>query len=200
MTQREMSSKGGKAGTGKAKARTSNQARTAVNARWGKIPADLESYVASEKFDGIRAFWTGSEFMSRNGNIFPAPAWFKAGMPDIRLDGELYIGRGSFGKLLSQIQAHRSEWDGVKFMVFDLAVLRVETLDRIEQLAKLQLPDHCEIVQHVEVTREQLDALETDIVAGGGEGVCLRHKTENYRPCNFVKVKRLFPDIDRWQG
>jgi hypothetical protein len=36
MTHKQMSSKGGKAGTGAAKARTSEQARAAVNARWKK--------------------------------------------------------------------------------------------------------------------------------------------------------------------
>jgi ATP-dependent DNA ligase len=42
--------------------------------------------------------------------------------------------------------------------------------------------------------------METDIVARGGEGICLRHKDETYRPNNFLKIKRLFPDLDRWQG
>jgi hypothetical protein len=42
--------------------------------------------------------------------------------------------------------------------------------------------------------------METDIVARGGEGICLRHKDEFYRPNNFIKIKRLFPDLDRWQG
>ena len=36
MTQKQMSRKGGKAGTGKAKARTSEQARAAVMVRWAK--------------------------------------------------------------------------------------------------------------------------------------------------------------------
>jgi hypothetical protein len=36
MTHKQFSVKGGKAGTGKAKARTSEQARAAVNARWKK--------------------------------------------------------------------------------------------------------------------------------------------------------------------
>ena len=27
----------------------------------------------SEKLDGVRAIWNGENFVSRNGNIFPAP-------------------------------------------------------------------------------------------------------------------------------
>lgn len=200
MTHKEISAKGGKAGKGKAKSRTSEQARAAVNARWSKIPSDLENYVASEKCDGIRAFWTGSEFMTRHGNVLNAPAWFTAGMPNVRLDGELWIGRGTFNTLQSRLQTHGGDWEGVRFAIFDLAVLRLTTIERIEELAKLDLPAHCEIIDHVEVSRESLDAMESEIVAGGGEGVCLRHKSETYRPCNFVKIKRLFPDIERWQG
>ena len=38
MTHLQMSKKGGKSGTGAAKARTSEQARAAVKARWAKRP------------------------------------------------------------------------------------------------------------------------------------------------------------------
>jgi DNA ligase 1 len=200
MTHKEMSAKGGKAGKGKSKARTSDQARAAVNARWGKIPSDIENYLASEKCDGIRCFWTGSEFMTRHGNILYAPEWIKAGMPSVRLDGELWMGRGTFDTLQSRLQTNGGDWEGVRFSIFDLAVLRMTTLERLTELSKLDLPAHCELVSHIEVTRESLDAMEAEIVAGGGEGVCLRHKFENYRPSNFIKVKRLYPDIDRWHG
>ena len=200
MTQREMSAKGGHAGAGKPKIRTAEHTRNAAAARWGNIPSDLENYLASEKLDGCRAFWTGSDFMSRNGHVFAAPDWFKAGMPNVRLDGELWMGRGTFDTLVSRLQTKGGDWSGVKFMVFDLAQLRKNTLQRIGELHEIELPDHCEIVPHVTVTAEQLDEMEQRIVDGGGEGVCLRQKWEDYRPTNFVKVKRLFPDLDRWQG
>ena len=48
----------------------------------------------SEKLDGVRAYWNGENFYSRNGLLFDAPAWFKAGLPtDTHLDGELWCGR-----------------------------------------------------------------------------------------------------------
>ena len=110
------------------------------------------------------------------------------------------MGRGMFNELQSALQTKGSDWQGVRFAVFDLAVLRLATTERLENLATIQLPSHCERVNHVLVTSEELDAMESDIVANGGEGVCLRHKDETYRPTNFIKVKRLFPDIERWQG
>lgn len=39
---RRRASKGGKAGTGQAKARSSEQARAAANVRWGKKPRDTD--------------------------------------------------------------------------------------------------------------------------------------------------------------
>jgi DNA ligase-1 len=47
----------------------------------------------SEKLDGVRAFWNGHNFYSRNNNIFEAPKWFKEKMPWFPLDGELWMGR-----------------------------------------------------------------------------------------------------------
>jgi len=42
----------------------------------------------------MKAFWDGTNFVSRLGNVFPAPAWFKRALPrDITLDGELFGGR-----------------------------------------------------------------------------------------------------------
>lgn len=165
-----------------------------------EIPADLENYLASEKLDGIRAIYTGSEFMTRHGNVLKAPDWFKDGMPDCRLDGELWMGHGTFDQLQSNLQTNGSDWTGIRFMIFDLAVLRMTTVERIDALSKITLPSHCELVSHIEVDHAGLDAMEEGIVNAGGEGVCLRDKFETYRPNNFIKVKRLFPDLERWQG
>ena len=54
---------------------------------------DCKGWLMSEKFDGIRAFWNGSEFYSRNGNKFFAPEWFTKDFPICQLDGELFAGR-----------------------------------------------------------------------------------------------------------
>ena len=33
----------------------------------------------SEKLDGVRAYWDGTQFLSRNGNRYVAPEWFTLG-------------------------------------------------------------------------------------------------------------------------
>ena len=46
-----------------------------------KAPA-ISNYLVSEKFDGVRAIWTGTEFITRNDNVIHAPAWFVADLPN----------------------------------------------------------------------------------------------------------------------
>ncbi len=53
---------------------------------------DLTDWWMSEKLDGVRAYWDGRQFISRQGNIYHAPDFFTAGLPDAPLDGELWLG------------------------------------------------------------------------------------------------------------
>ena len=39
---------------------------------------NVDGWLASEKLDGMRAFWDGSELLSRNGKRIAAPDWFTA--------------------------------------------------------------------------------------------------------------------------
>ena len=58
----------------------------------------------SEKLDGVRAYWDGKSLVSRLGNPFHAPDWFTAGLPDVPLDGELWIGRKKFQRTVSIVR------------------------------------------------------------------------------------------------
>ena len=42
---------------------------------------NLAGWWMSEKLDGVRAYWTGKEFLSRLGNPLHAPDWFCQGLP-----------------------------------------------------------------------------------------------------------------------
>jgi len=46
-------------------------------------------YVFKTKFN-FRAYWSGSNFYSRQGNLFHVPDFFKAALPKIPLDGEIW--------------------------------------------------------------------------------------------------------------
>jgi DNA ligase-1 len=62
----------------------------------GLNPAD---FLVSEKLDGVRALWDGQLLRFRSGRRIVAPGWFLAGLPTTPLDGELWLGRGSFDRL-----------------------------------------------------------------------------------------------------
>lgn len=73
---------------------------------------DPTGWWMSEKLDGMRAWWTGSAFISRAGNAINAPAWFTAALPKVPLDGELWCGRGQFTQVVSIVKnaARQDDW------------------------------------------------------------------------------------------
>jgi len=84
---------------------------------------DVTDWWLSEKFDGVMAIWDGNHLISRCGNKFFAPDWFTEKFPkDFPLNGELWIGRGQFQKVVSVVKKKfpiDSEWEQVKFIIFD---------------------------------------------------------------------------------
>ena len=58
--------------------------------------SDPTGWLMSEKLDGVRCYYNGSTLYSRNGNMFYAPDWFKAKLPKMALDGELWTDRDDF--------------------------------------------------------------------------------------------------------
>src|SRR5947209_10326787 len=82
---------------------------------------DPTGWWLSEKLDGVRAYWDGQRFWSRNGNLYHAPDWFVAGLPALPLDGELSLGR----KLLQRNtrivrrQDRTQHWEEVSHVFLD---------------------------------------------------------------------------------
>src|SRR5437870_9243346 len=75
----------------------------------------------SEKLDGVRAYWTGKEFLSRQGNLYHAPDWFCQGLPDVPLDGEFWIDRKKFQRTVGIVRRQDKSdlWKEVRFLIFD---------------------------------------------------------------------------------
>jgi DNA ligase-1 len=164
------------------------------------LPENPTGWWISTKLDGCRCILTESgKLLSRNGRDFHPPASFMRGMPQgVRLDGELWMGNGAFPDLVSSIQKRGSDWQGIWFMIFDLAELGQPIESRLASLARLTLPPQAALVPHrVCAGWHDLDSTEAATVANGGEGLCLRAPGSQYRPHGFAKCKRLFPDLDR---
>ena len=151
------------------------------------IGQTVEGWLASEKIDGIRALWNGSQFVSRNGVVFAVPDWFKAGMPDCLLDGEFFA--GSLGLTISATQAGR--WQEVRFHAFDMPSA-APFKDRVARLATMALPAHCEVVRHWSTDTVGAIRKADEIAGAGGEGLVVRNPSAPYvtgRSSAALKIK-----------
>ena len=162
----------------------------------GKL--DPAGWLLSEKLDGVRAYWTGSVFLSRQGHRYHAPAWFTRGLPAVPLDGELWLGRKAFQRTVSIVrrQDESELWREVRYRVFDAPAAgggfeeRLRYLDaclaeRRPAYAEMHAHAVCRGAAHL---REELARVE----AGGGEGLMLRQPGSPYaagRSPTLLKVK-----------
>src|SRR5687767_1175626 len=164
--------------------------------------ADLAGWWMSEKLDGVRAYWDGKQFLSRQGNLFHAPDWFVDGLPDVPLDGELWIDRKKFQRTVSIVrrQDKCDLWNEVRFLVFDAPGVgdaferRVafinETLASRKKPLKFAKPHEHELCKDLDCLRAELARVE----ALGGEGLMLRQPQSKYeagRSSTLLKVKRF---------
>jgi len=160
--------------------------------------ADLSGWWMSEKLDGVRAYWDGKQFLSRQGNIYHAPEWFIEHLPTTPLDGELWIDRKKFQRTVSIVrrQDKGDLWKEVRYVVFDAPAEAGGFEDRqkamIDLLASCKSPHataHAQqICKDVACLREELARIESL----GGEGLMLREPGSTYeagRSTTLLKVK-----------
>jgi DNA ligase-1 len=162
----------------------------------------LQDYLVSEKLDGVRAYWNGKHLMSRQGNIFQTPEWFVAPLPEVALDGELWLGREKFEQvsgLVRRQSGEDSDWSDIKFMVFDLpgsAQPFDERLKQLEQIINNINVSHVQLIKQFKVsTHEILMKKLDDIVNQGGEGLMLHLASSLYktgRSNDLLKLKKYF--------
>ena len=161
---------------------------------------DLTRYWVSEKLDGVRARWDGEALYSRRGNRFHAPPWFTEGFPREPLDGELWIGRGTFETLSGIVRRAIPDdeaWRNVRFMVFDLPADPADFDGRLRRLralfARVASP-HVALVEQFRVAdHAELTAALDRVVSAGGEGLMLHEGSARYRAGrsnDLLKVKR----------
>ena len=162
---------------------------------------NLNDYWVSEKLDGVRAYWDGAQLISRQGNVFATPSWFTNDFPRLPLDGELWMGRGTFEILSGAVRKTTpvdAEWQKIRFMVFDMPAhegnfnQRLETLHilfaqihspYIELIAQEKSPNQAALMRHLD-----------KVVDAGGEGLMLHLGSAPYRGIrsdDLLKLKRF---------
>jgi DNA ligase-1 len=165
--------------------------------RWDN-ETNLAGWWMSEKLDGVRAYWDGKQFLSRLGNVYHAPDWFTVGLPDLPLDGELWLDRKKFQRAVSiaRRQDRSDHWKELRFVVFDAPARPDPFEDRLrfvhDRLRALALPF---AVPHAHELCRDLDHLRAELArveALGGEGLMLRQPRSPYevgRSATLLKVK-----------
>jgi len=159
---------------------------------------DPQGWWMSEKLDGVRAFWDGRQFLSRQGNLYHAPDWFVDGLPAVPLDGELWLDRKAFQRTVGIVrrQDKGEPWRTIRYLVFDAPAAGGSFEDRLkflkDEVGRWQNPftgvhEHslCRDVEHL---REELRRIESL----GGEGIMLREPRSKYvagRSTSLLKVK-----------
>jgi len=165
---------------------------------------DLREYRVSEKYDGVRALWDGDRLLSRNGHEIASPEWFTEGFPAIALDGELWMGRGTFEALSAAVRGMKpveSEWRGVRYMAFDLPDSRTTFDERLETLESIVAKADSPYLRSVPQTRvldeAMLARMLEEVTAKGGEGLML-HRGDSYytagRSSDLLKLKPYLDD------
>lgn len=159
---------------------------------------DPTGWWVSEKMDGVRCYWDGQNLISRQGNIFHAPNWYKQTFPKFALDGELWMGRQKFKQTISVVKRLDGglQWKNVRYMVLDAPELKLPFEERIKYLKGvitntefMQIHPHSKIV-----SRKHLREVLKQVTADGAEGLMIREPGSMYdvgRSRTLLKVKQF---------
>lgn len=164
---------------------------------------DVSRYWISEKLDGVRAIWDGKALRFRSGNPVPAPRWFLDALPVQPLDGELWLGRGSFDQLSAIVRRQTpddAEWQRVRYMVFELPDAAGSFSERVEQIKAVTATANLPWLQAVPQFRlpdtAALQKKLRDIVRSGGEGLMLHRADAAYETGRSSALLKLTPWLD----
>jgi DNA ligase-1 len=160
---------------------------------------DVSRFLVSEKLDGVRAIWDGKNLRFRSGNPVHAPAWFVDGLPQQALDGELWLGRGTFEKLSGIVRREipdDAEWRQVRYMIFELPGASGTFRERVVAMRQLVQAQGVLWLQAIEqfsvADRDDLLKHFRSVVQAGGEGLMLHRADAPYatgRSDTLLKMK-----------
>lgn len=160
---------------------------------------DVTQYLVSEKLDGVRAIWDGQMLCFRSGKPIHAPGWFTDGLPRQPLDGELWMGRGSFERLSGIVRREvpdDDEWRQLRYMIFELPDAPGTFAERAAHIRKVVGQANVPWLQAIEqspvIDRSSLQKRMVEVVKAGGEGLMLHRADALYetgRGDTLLKMK-----------
>lgn len=160
----------------------------------------VQRYLVSEKLDGVRACWDGTQLRFRSGLAVPAPETFLRRLPPVPLDGELWLGRGRFDALSACVRRalpQPDEWSAVRYMVFELPRHPGDFAARYEALrhgvARLGWPQLQAVTQEPVHDIDELERRLRAVVSAGGEGLVLHRADAPYTVGRSEALLKLKP-------
>jgi DNA ligase-1 len=164
---------------------------------------DPTGYLVSEKYDGVRAWWDGQQLCFRSGLALAAPAWFVASLPPRPMDGELWMGRGTFQALVAAVRRLNpvdEEWRRIRYMAFDLPGEAGPFAERSSRLSALVaatgFPALKAVTQESVSNHQVLQQRLQRVVAAGGEGLMLHRADALHRVGRSASLLKLKPVQD----
>ena len=163
---------------------------------------DVSQWMVSEKLDGVRGIWNGEKLHFRSGKLIHAPKWFTENFPPQPMDGELWMGRGTFDRLSGIVRKKipdERDWKQVRYMLFELPESSGTFTERIQKMVELtasvKIPWLQAIPQIHLDSEEALLKMLDEIVKKGGEGLMLHRADSLYHSGRSDDLLKLKP----WQ-
>jgi len=155
---------------------------------------NISGWVMSEKLDGIRAYWSGKELISRGGKIIHAPEYFTKDFPHFALDGELWSKRGEFDHISSIVRdtIPSKEWHEISYNIFEVPNAVGGLFERLKK-AEPYRSKILIIVPQINIqSKEHMQIFLKTLEEKGAEGIVLRDSNATYiakRTSKALKVK-----------
>lgn len=163
---------------------------------------NLDGWVMSEKFDGIRAYWDGNQLFTKNGNVIHAPKSFTENLPSFELDGELWLGRQQF-ELTASVVLDKTPgmgWNRISYQVFEVPNQPGNLMQRLEVLLaylKKHKSSHVQIIKQLPIKgHEQLERYMDSLIEQGAEGLVIRDSRLPYQIGRQASLQKLKPKYD----
>ena len=159
---------------------------------------DIEQWVMSEKLDGIRGYWDGTQLKTRKGVLINAPDRFLKNFPPFELDGELWSDRNQFEFIQSVVLDKKpsADWRKITYNIFEVPNAPGDfpaRLNKAEEWFTKHPNKFVRIIQQVTCAdKDHLRQFLAEIESKGGEGVIIKDPKLPYhtgRSAHVLKVK-----------
>ncbi|MDD2887359.1 MAG: DNA ligase [Aliarcobacter sp.] len=168
---------------------------------YDKSKHNITNWYMSEKLDGIRAYWNGKEFKSKNGNKIYAPDWFIKDFPNFELDGELWSKRDDFENIQNIVLDEKptQKWNEITYNIFEVPNTDGnfdKRLGKIQSWLEKNPNKFIKIIpQKICKNESELNNYLKELLDKKAEGIILKNPNLDYfigRSENILKVKKFY--------